>query len=95
MDLATNEAEQTERAYEIDNASTQAVLDAVELGDRDALVALLEPFHAADIADLYEQINAKERAAFTALWGKDFDGEVLAEIDEGLLDEVFEKLSDC
>ena len=93
-DTAIKEAEQTERAYEIDNTLIEAVLDAVTVGDRDKLVALLEPFHAADIADLYEQINTKERMAFTALWGKDFDGEVLAEIDEGLLDEVFEGLSD-
>jgi magnesium transporter len=93
-DTAIKEAEQTERAYEIDNTLIEAVLDAVTVGDRDRLVALLEPFHAADIADLYEQINTKERMAFTALWGKDFDGEVLAEIDEGLLDEVFEGLSD-
>ncbi len=88
------DTEITERAYEIDSALILAVLNAVDTGDREALVELLEPFHPADIADLYEQISTKERTAFTALWGKDFDGEVLAEIDEGLLDEVFEELSD-
>lgn len=93
-DVTTIEAEQNDRAYEIDSALIDAVLHSVEIGDRDALVELLEPFHAADIADLFEQISSKERAAFTALWGKDFDGEVLAEMDEGLLDEVFEGLSD-
>ena len=93
-DTAIIETEQSERAYEIDGALIGAVLHAVDTGDRDALVELLEPFHAADIADLFEQISVRERSAFTALWGKDFDGEVLAEMDEGLLDQVFEGLSD-
>ncbi len=93
-DTAVIDTEQSERAYEIDGTLIDAVLDAVEAGDRDTLVQLLEPFHAADIADLYEQINPKERSAFTVLWGADFDGEVLAEIDEGLLDNVIEDLPD-
>lgn len=88
------DTENPDRAYEIDGTLIDTVLFAIETNDRDMLVALLEPFHAADIADLLEQINSKERAAFVALWGKDFDGEVLAEIDEGLLGDVFEKLSD-
>ncbi len=93
-DIAVIEKEQSERAYEIDSALIDAVLDAVSDNDRDQLVDLLDPFHAADIADLFEQINPKERRAVTMLWGKDFDGEVLAEIDEGLLDDVIENLSD-
>ncbi len=93
-DIAVTENEHPDRAYEIDNTLIETVLNAVETSDRDQLVDLLEPFHAADIADLFEQINTKERSAFIALWGKDFDGEVLAEIDEGLLDGVFDELSD-
>jgi magnesium transporter len=88
------ENEHSEHAYEIDSTLINAVLHAVDTGNRDALVDLLEPFHAADIADLFEQISGKERSAFTALWGKDFDGEVLAELDEGLLDDIFGDLSD-
>ena len=89
-----NEAEHPDRAYEINSTLIDTVLYAIETNDRDMLLELLEPFHAADIADLLEQINSKERAAFVVLWGKDFDGEVLAEIDEGLLDDVFDGLSD-
>ncbi len=86
------EIDQIDRAYEIDAALIDAVLLSVQLDDRDTLVELLEPFHAADIADLFEQISAKERAAFTTLWGKDFDGEVLAEMDEdGTMDELFQR----
>ncbi len=93
-DTDVHDTEDTYRAYEIDGTLIDAVLDAVDACDRDALVTLLAPFHAADIADIYEQISPKERSAFIALWGKDFDGEVLAEMDEGLLDDVFEDLSD-
>ena len=88
------DSENTERAYEIDGTLISAVQDVVDANDRAGLLELLDPFHPADIADIYEQISVKERKAFTALWGKDFDGEVLAEIDEGLLDGVFEELSD-
>jgi len=93
-DAAVIDTEQSERAYEIDSTLIDAVLEAVEAGERDALVQLLKPFHAADIADLFEQISPKERSAFVVLWGADFDGEVLAEIDEGLLDDVIEDLPD-
>lgn len=93
-EAAVIETDQSDRAYEIDSTLIDAVLHTVDIGDRNTLVELLEPFHAADIADLFEQISAKERTAFTALWGKDFDGEVLAELDEGLLEDVFEELSD-
>jgi magnesium transporter len=40
-------------------------------GDADALIdALMEPLHAADIADLLEQVTADERAAWLRLWSR-------------------------
>ena len=72
----------------------RAVLDAVEAGDHDRLVALLEPLHEADVADLLEQISRPERKALVGLWGKELDGWVLAELEEGVRDEVVAELSD-
>ncbi len=93
-ETAVIDSENAERAYEIDGTLISAVQDAVEVNDRSALLEILDPFHPADIADIYEQISVKQRKAFTALWGKDFDSEFLAEIEEGRLDSVSEELSD-
>ena len=74
--------------------TVDAVLAAVEAGDHDALVALLEPLHEADIADLLEQISRPERKALIALWGVQLDGAVLAELEEGVRDEIVAELPD-
>ena len=65
-----------------------ATLRAVERGDSGALTALLEPLHAADIADLLEQIDGADRRALLALWSGEIDGEILSEIDESIREEV-------
>ena len=72
----------------------RAVLAAVEAGDHEALVALLEPLHEADIADLLEQINRAERRALITLWGVQLDGAVLSELEEGVRDEIVAELPD-
>lgn len=93
-DLTLPEAEDPDRAYEINALTVSAVLDAVANGDRDRLMRLLDSEHSADIADLLEQISPKDRAALLALWGDEIDGEVLSEVDESLRAEVFEQLPD-
>jgi magnesium transporter len=70
----------------------EAVLEAVGRGDSAALTALLEPLHAADIADLLEQIDAADRRALLALWSGEIDGEILSEIDESIREEVVDAL---
>ena len=70
-----------------------AVRAAVEVGDSARLVDLLEPLHAADVADILEQIRAGERAALLRLWGREIDGEILSEIDESIREEVIESLA--
>ncbi len=79
-------------AYELDRKAVAAILDAVERGDREALVALMEPLHAADIADLLEQIDADDRDALIRLYGPEFDGDILSELDEGIREDVIEVL---
>ena len=53
----------------------------------------MEPLHAADIADLLEQISSYDRAALIRLYGLEFDGEILSELDEGIRDEVVSLLT--
>ncbi len=70
-----------------------AVRAAVEAGDSARLVDLLEPLHAADVADILEQIRSGERAALLRLWGREIDGDILSEIDESIREEVIESLA--
>ncbi len=69
------------------------VLDAVEAGDATRLDAIFEPLHPADIADLLEQIDARDRRALLALWKGGMDGEILSELDDNLREEVIQSLA--
>ena len=66
------------------------VLDAVEAGDAARLDAIFEPLHPADIADLLEQIDARDRRALLALWKGGMDGEILSELDDNLREEIIQ-----
>ncbi|WP_370301299.1 magnesium transporter [Pseudooceanicola sp.] len=91
-DLA-EEQEREDGAYTLDRKAVAAILYAVDIDDRDKLVELMEPLHQADIADLLEQINAYDRARLIRLYDREFDGEILSELDEGIREEVIAILS--
>jgi magnesium transporter len=76
----------------LDHDRIEAVLRAVEAGDSAAVNALLDPLHAADIADLLEQIGGADRRALLALWSHEIDGEILSEISESIREEVVDSL---
>jgi magnesium transporter len=65
-----------------------AILYAVDIDDREKLTELMEPLHAADIADLLEQINAFDRTRLIRLYDREFDGDILSELDESIREEV-------
>lgn len=83
-----------EDAYALDQDIVETILQAVEAQDQNQLIALLEPLHVADIADILEQISRSERAALIDLWGIELDGEVLSELEEGVRDEILRDLPD-
>ena len=82
------EALEDEDAYALGRKAVAEVLLAVDVEDRDRLSALMEPLHPADIADLLEQINAFDRMRLIKLYGQEFDGEILSELDESIREEV-------
>ena len=87
------EPEIDEAGFEgLDSTRIDTVLDAVEAGDAAAVVAALEPLHAADIADLIEQISGQQRRALLALYADHIDGDILSELEEGVREEVIESL---
>jgi len=78
--------------YQLERRDVAAVLSAVRQGDQTGLSALLEPLHAADIADLLEQIPANDRRDLIALYDRDFDGDILTELDESIREDVLDEL---
>ncbi len=86
------EAETEEDGYALSGKKLAAILYAVDTGDRDKLIELMEPLHAADIADLLEQVNAYDRRRLVLLYGNEFDGEILSELNEGIREEVIQVL---
>ena len=80
--------EREEDAYALDRAVVTAILEAVEHGDAGTLTDLMEPLHPADIADLLEQIGGEQRNRLVHLYDREFDGEILSELDEGIREEV-------
>ncbi len=77
---------------ELDKERVRAVVDAVDEQDAPRLSELLEPLHAADVADLIEQISSNERQALIELWDRRIDGEILSELDESVREPLIESL---
>ncbi len=85
--------EREEELYGLDSRAIPALREAVEAGDLARLTELLEPLHAADIADLLEQVDSELRAAMVELGGgKVVDGDVLSELDDSIRDDVIAAL---
>ncbi|KPA22047.1 Magnesium transporter MgtE [Shimia sp. SK013] len=80
-------------AYMLDRRLVSGILYSLDAKDRDTLVSLLEPLHPADIADIIEQINPYDRRRLVELYGEEFDGDILPELDEGLREEILAILS--
>ncbi len=68
------------------------VLEAVAELNALALDALLDPLHPADIADLMEQIDQRDRTALLGLWKGGMDGDILSELGDDLREEVIDTL---
>ena len=78
--------------YSLSPRDVSAVLFTVDREDRDALLRLLDGLHPADIADLLEQIGLYDRRRLILLYDRDFDGDVLSELDDTLREEVISYL---
>lgn len=76
----------------LDPARIAAILEAVAARETRPLSDLMAPLHAADIADLLEQISPSERRSLLQLWSGGIDGEILSEIDDSIREEVIEFL---
>ncbi len=79
--------------HEPDPALISALLQGVEAGDGALIDAALEELHAADLADLIEQLGADQRRTLVAALPADVLPEVLTELSEGARDQTLALLS--
>lgn len=68
------------------------VMERVEAGDSEAARALVEPLHPADLADLFELVDSDDRRALAAAIADMLDGDVLAEMNEHVREELVDTL---
>ena len=64
----------------------------IEAEDGEAVVAMMEPLHAADTGDVLEALDAEARLSLVRLLGDKFDFEALTEVDESVRNELFENI---
>lgn len=93
LEVAPETVEDEADSYLLGRKQVASILYAVEIDDREKLTELMEPLHAADIADLLEQISGFERAKLIRLYDREFDGEILSELDESIREEVIAVLT--
>lgn len=85
-----------EPSHDKDNRLTRdfvdTVVERVEEGDDEGARALVRPLHPADIADLFELARHEARGPLATALAELLDGEVLAEMNDWVRDEVLEAL---
>ncbi|WP_066780237.1 magnesium transporter [Sphingomonas sp. CCH5-D11] len=69
-----------------------AVLEAVEAGQREEAKRLVEPLHPADIADLFELTPEDQRAPLAAAVADLLDGDVFAEMNDYVREQLIDAL---
>ncbi|WP_243406219.1 magnesium transporter [Sphingosinicella sp. YJ22] len=70
-----------------------AVLARVAEGDDEGARALVDRLHPADIADLFELVDSDDRRRLAAALAEKLDGEVLAEMNDWVREELIDALS--
>ncbi len=86
------ENEALDEDYVLTAAFVEKVVDAADAGDGARLTALLEDLHPADVADLMGFLTAEHRSVVTLWLPPELLGDTLAELDEGIREEVLERV---
>ena len=70
----------------------RSVREALDLGDKNQVYDLVEPLHAADIADLIELLEPGERAALASAITDLMTSDVIAELNDWVRESMMEAL---
>ncbi len=80
--------EEEEHSYGVDPEFVQRIVERLREGRREEVRACLDELHAADLADLIEQIGSDEREDIIDILRPGFDGEVLSCLNPDLREEI-------
>jgi len=86
------ESESLDSENQLKRGFVRRVRDALDAGENDEVYALVEPLHPADIADLFEQVDADERAALAHAISDLMGAEVFAELNDHVREALVEEL---
>jgi magnesium transporter len=92
QDLTVEERDDLEGLYGATDAVVRQVRAAIAEGRFDAVADLVKPLHAADLADLFEQLGDEERESLVDHVGSDIDPEFFTYLDEAVREDVIEDL---
>jgi magnesium transporter len=82
----------SQETYALEDEVVEEVSDALAAEEPERVKQILEPLHYADVADLVERLAPEDRGALVEVIKRDFDPEILHELDEKVRDEVIGKL---
>jgi magnesium transporter len=69
----------------------RSIKKAIAENRPEAAAELVKPLHAADVADLFEQLSPDERVALVSILGTDIDPEFFSYLDESVREDVIEE----
>jgi len=87
-------SEDVQETVHVSPELVEEVVDALEQEDSDLLENILEPVHAADVADIFEQLSTPERKKLAGFISAHMDPDVLPELDDATLDDVIQEMDD-
>ena len=71
----------------------RSVVEALEAGDKGRAYDLVEPLHPADVADLFELLDADDRPLLAAAITDLLSGDVIAELNDHVREDMIEALA--
>jgi len=92
QDLTVEERDDLEGLYGVTDSVVREIRAALAEDNYEAVGELVKPLHAADLADLFEQLSAEERNALVDHVGTDIDPEFFSYLDETVREDVIDDL---
>jgi magnesium transporter len=89
---AASDREEEDVAYGVSPETVQTAREALEAHQGHVVRELIVGLHAADVADLLEQLSPEEREQFLAFTKEEIEAETLTHLDEDVREEVIEAL---
>lgn len=91
-EIGRDEVEHLDEDDRFDPEYLTSILSALDNDENDAVYRLVQPLHAADIADLFELVNSDNRAPLADALSDLLSADVLAEMNEHVRDDVIDSI---